>query len=54
MVDKFEIGDLVRTAKGLGTIQVIKKTDNGYQYLINLERDRGIYWFSDTEVFPYV
>ena len=33
---------------------IIKKTNNGYQYSINLEGDRGIYWFTDKEVFPYV
>lgn len=54
MIDKFEIGELVRTIKGLGTVQIIKKIDNGYQYSINLEGNRGIYWFTDKEVFPYV
>ena len=54
MIDTFEIGELVRTLKGLGTIQIIKKTDNGYQFSIDLEGDRGIYWFRDNEVFPYV
>ena len=53
MIDKFEVGELVRTLKGLGTIQIIKKTDNGYQYSINLEGNRGSYWFTDKQVFPY-
>ena len=54
MLDKFEIGDLVRTPNGLGVVELIKKADNAYQYLIKLKGDGGSYFFTDKEVFPYV
>ena len=50
----FEIGELVRTLKGLGVINVIKPGDNGIQYSIQLEHDKGIYWFSESQVFKYI
>ena len=53
MIDKFEVGELVRTLKGLGVIELIKKSDNGYHYLVKLEGDRGSYFFTDKQVFPY-
>ena len=54
MIDKFEIGDLIITVKGLGTVELIQKVDKGYHYLVKLEGDRGSYFFTDEQVFPYV
>ena len=50
----FEIGELVRTLKGIGIINVIKPGTNGTQYSVQLEHDRGIYWFSESQVFKYI
>ena len=54
MIDRFEIGDLVRTLKGLGIIELINRVETGYHYLVRLEGDRGCYFFTDEQVFPYV
>ena len=54
MIDKFEVGELVRTLKGLGTVELVKKVDEGYHYLVKLEGDRGSYFFTDEQVFPYI
>ena len=54
MIDKFKVGELVRTLKGLGVVELIKKVNAGYHYLVKLEGDRGSYFFTDEQVFPYV
>ena len=54
MIDKFEVGDLVSTIKGLGTVELVKKVDESYHYLVKLEEDRGSYFFTDEQVFPYI
>ena len=52
-MNKFEIGELVRTIKGIGWIEVIKPTDTDIQYSIRLSYDKGIYWFTKDQVFKY-
>ena len=52
-MSKFEIGDIVRTTKGIGWIEVILPTDTDVQYSVKLSHDKGIYWFTQSQVFEY-
>ena len=50
----FEAGEMVRTIKGIGWIEVINPSNGKTQYLVRLSSDHGIYWFSEGQVFKYI
>ena len=50
----FEVGEMVRTLKGIGWIEVINTFNTSMQYLVRLSHDKGTYWFSESQVFKYI
>ena len=50
----FEIGEMVRTLKGVGWIEVINTFNTSMQYLVRLSYDKGSYWFPESQVFKYI
>lgn len=52
--DNFEVGEMVRTLKGVGRIEVINPCNDKLQYLVRISYDKGTYWFSESQVFKYI
>ena len=50
----FELGEMVRTLKGIGWIDMIVPTDHGIQYSVKLSGDHGTYMFCEDQVFKYI
>ena len=52
-MNKFEIGEMVRTIKGIGWVEVIMPNGNDIHYSVRLSHNNGIYWFTRSQVFKY-